>query len=111
MIAVNSLGSQNDGHSRVSYSRSGEQNDLTECMFLSLHHELLIKKQTPPPLFFPVNYLIQSTRCMENLESLMVESGISTDCQVSVRQLTQQSHVSRWYDMCVRSSQSLLSSD
>ncbi len=80
MTAVNSLGSQNGRHSRVRYFRSGEHKDLTECMFLSSHHELLIKKQTPPPLLFPVNSFILST---ENPESSMAESGISTDSQVS----------------------------
>ncbi len=119
MTAVNSLGSQNGRHSRVRYSRSGEQNDLTftftlnhladafiqsdlqlgqntltECMLLSSHHELLIKKQTPPPLLFPVNSFILSTRCTENLESSMAESVIFTDSHVSVRQIMQQSLVS-----------------
>ncbi len=42
MIAVNSLGSQNGQHRSIWNSRSGEQKDLIECMFLSSHHELLI---------------------------------------------------------------------
>ncbi len=116
MTAVNSLGSQNGRQSRVRYSRSGEQNDLTftftfnhladafiqsdlqlgqntlTCMLLSSHHELLIKKQTPPPLLFPVNSFILSTRCTENLESSMAESVIFTDSHVS--EIMQQSLVS-----------------
>ncbi len=41
----------------------------------------------------------------------MAESGTIADIQVSVRQITQQSLVSRWYEMRARSSQTLLSSD
>ncbi len=41
----------------------------------------------------------------------MAESGTIADIQVSVRQITQQSLVSRWYEIRARSSQSLLSSD
>ncbi len=41
----------------------------------------------------------------------MAESGTTADIQVSVRQIMQQSLVSCWYEMCARSSQSLLSSD
>ncbi len=43
--------------------------------------------------------------------SSMAESGTIADIQVYVRQITQQSLVSRWYAMRARSSQSLLSSD
>ncbi len=43
--------------------------------------------------------------------SSMAESGTIADIQVSVRQITQQSLVSCWYEMRARSSQSLLSSD
>ncbi len=43
--------------------------------------------------------------------SLMAESGTIADIQVSVRQITQQSLVSCWYEMRACSSQSLLSSD
>ncbi len=74
MTAVNSLGSQNGRHSRVRYSRSGEHKDLTECMFLSWHHELLIKKQTPPPLLFPVNSFILSARRISRVRWLNLES-------------------------------------
>ncbi len=38
--------------------------------------------------------------------SSMAESGTIADIQVSVRQITQQSLVSRWYEMRARSSQS-----
>ncbi len=41
----------------------------------------------------------------------MAESGTIADIQVSVRQIMQQSLVSRWYEMHACSSQSLLSSD
>ncbi len=41
----------------------------------------------------------------------MAESGTTADIHVSVRQIMQQSLVSRWYEMRARSSQSLLSSD
>ncbi len=41
----------------------------------------------------------------------MAESGTTADIHVSVRQITQQSLVSRWYEMRARNSQSLLSSD
>ncbi len=107
-MAVNSLGSQNGRHRN---SRSGEQKDLIEWRFLSSHHELLIKKQTPPPLLFPVSSFVLSERCTENPVSLMAESGTTADIHVSVRQIMQQSLVSRWYEMHARSSQSLLSSD
>ncbi len=43
--------------------------------------------------------------------SSMAESGTIADIQVSVRQITEQSLVSRWYEMRARSSQNLLSSD
>ncbi len=43
--------------------------------------------------------------------SSMAESGTIADIQVSVRQIMQQSLVSRWNEMHTRSSQSLLSSD
>ncbi len=111
MIAVNSLGSQNGRHRSIWNSRSGEQKDLIECRFLSSHHELLIKKQTPPPLLFPVSSFVLSERCTEKPASSMAESGTIADIQVSVRQITQHSLVSRWYEMRARSSQSLLSSD
>ncbi len=74
MTAVNSIGSQNGRHSRVRYSRSGEHKDLTECMFLSWHHELLIKKQTPPPLLFLVNSFILSARRISRVRWLNLES-------------------------------------
>ncbi len=48
---------------------------------------------------------------MEKPVSSMAESGTIADIQVSVRQITQQSLVSHWYEMRARSSQSLLSSD
>ncbi len=92
-------------------SRSGEQKDLIECRFLSSHHKLLIKKQTPPPLLFPVSSFVLSEQWTENPVSLMAESGTFADIQVSVRQIMLQSLVSRWYEMRARSSQSLLSSD
>ncbi len=110
MIAVISLGSQNGRQRSIWNSRSGEQKDLIECRFLSSHHELLIKKQTPPPLLFPVSSFVLSEWCTENLVSSMAESGTIADIQVSVRQIMQQSLVSRWYEMRDRSSQSLLSS-
>ncbi len=111
MIAVNSLGSQNGRHRSIWNSRSGEQKDLIEWRFLSSHHELLIKKQTPPPLLFPVRSFVMSEQCTENLVSSMAESGTTADIHVSVRQIIQQSLVSHWYEMRARSSQSLLSSD
>ncbi len=92
-------------------SRSGEQKDLIECRFLSSHHKLLIKKQMPPPLLFPVSSFVLSEQWTENPLSLMAESGTFADIQVSVRQIMLQSLVSRWYEMRARSSQSLLSSD
>ncbi len=48
---------------------------------------------------------------IEKPASSMAESGTIADIQVSVRQITQHSLVSRWYEMRARSSQSLLSSD
>ncbi len=65
----------------------------------------------PPPLFFPVSSFVLSEQCTENPMSLMAESGTIADIQLSVRQIMQQSLVSRWYEMRARSSQSLLSSD
>ncbi len=53
----------------------------------------------------------QRSPCTEKPMSSMAESGTIADIQVSVRQITQQSLVSRWYEMRARSSQSLLSSD
>ncbi len=64
-----------------------------------------------PPLLFPVSSFVLSERCTEKPVSSMAESGTIADIQVSVRQITQQSLVSRWYEMRARSSQSLLSSD
>ncbi len=107
MIAVNSLGSQNGRHRSIWNSRSGEQKDLIECRFLSSHHELLIKKQTPPTSAFPCE-LFRSVRAVHGEPC---KSGTTADIHVSVRQLMQQSLVSRWYEMRARSSQSLLSSD
>ncbi len=43
--------------------------------------------------------------------SSMAESGTIADIQVSVRQITQQSLVTRLYEMRARNLQSLLSSD
>lgn len=63
-------------------------------MFLRSHHELLIKKQTPP-LLFPVSSFDLSAQCTENSVSSIAESGTSTDIQVSVKQIMQQSLVSR----------------
>ncbi len=111
MIAVNYLGIQNGRHRSIWNSRSGEQKDLIECRFLSSHHKLLIKKQTPPPLLFPVSSFVLSERCTENPVSSMAECGTTADIHVSVRQIMQQSLVSRWYEMRTRNSQSLLSSD
>ncbi len=68
-------------------------------------------KKHPPPLLFPVSSFVLSERCTEKPVSSMAESGTIADIQVSVRQITQQSLVSRWYEMRARSSQSLLSSD
>ncbi len=76
-------------------SRSGEQKDLIECRFLSSHHKLLIKKQMPPPLLFPVSSFVLSEQWTENPVSLMAESGTFADIQVSVRQIMLQSLVSR----------------
>ncbi len=70
-----------------------------------------IETNTPPPLLFPVSSFVLSERCTEKPVSSMAESGTIADIQVSVRQITQQSLVSRWYEMRARSSQSLLSSD
>ncbi len=75
-------------------SRLGEQKDLIECRFLSSHHKLLIKKQTPPPLLFPVSSFVLSQQWTENPVSLMAESGTFADIQVSVRQIMLQSLVS-----------------
>ncbi len=60
---------------------------------------------------FPVSFFVLSERCTEKPVSSMADSGTIADIQVSVRQITQQSLVSRWYEMRARSSQSLLSSD
>ncbi len=54
----------------------------------------------------PVSSFILSERCTEKPVSSMAESGTIADIQVSVRQITQQSLVSRWYEMRARSSQS-----
>ncbi len=70
-----------------------------------------IETNTPAPLLFPVSSFVLSKRCTEKPVSSMPESGTIADIQVSVRQITQQSLVSRWYEMRARSSQSLLSSD
>ncbi len=67
--------------------------------------------QMPPPLLFPVSSFVLSERCTENPVSSMAESGTTADIHVSVRQIMQQSLVSRWYEMRTRNSQSLLSSD
>ncbi len=64
----------------------------------------------PPPLLFPVSSFVLSKQCTENHVSSMAESGTIAEIQVSVRQITQQSLVSRWYEMRARSSQSVLSS-
>ncbi len=56
-------------------------------------------------------YVMSRDSSKGNPVSSMAESGTIADIQVSVRQITQQSLVSRWYEMCARSSQSLLSSD
>ncbi len=55
--------------------------------------------------------VVDKKRCTENPVSSMAESGTDADIHVSVRQIMQQSLVSRWYEMRARSSQSLLSSD
>ncbi len=60
---------------------------------------------------FPCELLCSIRACTEKPMSSMAESGTIADIQVSVRQITQQSLVSRWYEMHARSSQSLLSSD
>ncbi len=62
-----------------------------------------------PTSAFPCE-LFRSVRAMHG-EPCELESGTIADIQVSVRQITQQSLVCRWYEMCARSSQSLLSSD
>ncbi len=60
-----------------------------------------------------VHVCIMSTSMHSNIEAVssMAKSGTIADIQVSVRQITQQSLVSRWYEMRDRSLQSLLSSD
>ncbi len=64
-----------------------------------------------PASSFPCE-LFHSVRAVhEKPVSSMAESGTIADIQVSVRQITQQSLVSRWYEMHARNSQSLLFSD
>lgn len=68
-------------------------------------------KHTPPPLLFPVRSCDLSARCTENPGSCIAESGTLSDSQVSVRQITQQSRISRWNEIRARSSHSLFSRD
>ncbi len=67
------------------------------------------KETNAPTSAFPCE-LFRSVRA-ENPVSSMAESGTTADIHVSVRQIMQQSLVSRWYEMRARNSQSLLSSD
>ncbi|CAI5669475.1 unnamed protein product [Oreochromis niloticus] len=61
-------------------------------------------KHTPPPLLFPVRSCDLSARCTENPGSCIAESGTLSDSQVSVRQITRQSLISRWNEIRARSS-------
>lgn len=69
---------------------------------------LLITKYTSPPLTFPDNPSDLSAR---NTVGMMAWSGISSDSQVSVRQIMLQSLIFLWKDFLARSSHSLLSTD
>ncbi len=62
--------------------------------------------ETNSALLFPVSSFVLSDRCTEKPVSSMAESGTIADIQVSVRQTTQQSLASCWYEMRARSSQS-----
>ncbi len=69
------------------------------------------KETNAPTSDFPCELFRSVRACTENPVSLMAESGTTADIHVSVRQIMQQSLVSRWYEMRARNSQSLLSSD
>lgn len=111
ITAENFLGSQNSWHMTINYSTSGKQKDFKVCTLLLSHQELLIMRRSPPPLLLSVRSCTLSAWCMEKPGSSMAESSTVSDSQVSVRQITQQSHISRCYDIRARSSHSFFSRD
>lgn len=72
---------------------------------------LLITKYTSPPLTLPVNPFDLSAHHTEYPVGMMAWSGISSDSQVSMRQIMLQSLIFLWKEIIARSSHSLLSTD
>ena len=92
-------------------SKSGEQKDLSSCMFLSSHHVTLAIRHTPPPLFLPERCLFLSARCVEKPAGCTASDCVSPVSHVSVKQRTLQSLMSLWNATLARISSTLLSRD
>ena len=92
-------------------SKSGEQKDLSSCMFPSSHHVSLVMRHTPPPLFLPERCLFLSARCVGKPAGCTAYDSVSPVSHVSVNQRTLQSLMSLWNATLARISSTLLSRD
>ncbi len=65
-------------------------------MFLGSHHFLLMKKHTPPPLFFPASAVLSIRKTEKLSDGVTALSGTEGVSHVSVKQMMLQSPMSRW---------------
>ncbi len=92
-------------------SRWGEQERDRMEMFLGSHHFLLMKKHTPPPLFFPASAVLSIRKTEKLSDGVTALSGTEGVSHVSDKQMMLQSLMSRWKLILALRSSILLSKD
>ncbi len=80
-------------------------------IFLESHHFLLIKKHTPPPLFFPASADLSIRKTEKLSDGVTAVSGSVGVSHVSVKQKMLQSLMSRWKLILALRSSILFSKD
>ncbi len=78
---------------------------------LGSHHFLLMKKHTPPPLFFPASAVLSIRKTEKLSDGVTALSGTEGVSHVSVKQMMLQSLMSRWKLILALRSSILLSKD
>ncbi len=80
-------------------------------IFLESHHFLLIKKHTPPPLFYPASADLSIRKTEKLSDGVTAVSGTDGVSHVSVKQKMLQSLMSRWKLILALRSSILFSKD
>lgn len=116
--AMNSLGNLNGWHRRVRYSPISappppsllKVSGPIPCFYIQKLATLIVKYM-PPPLTYPDNTFDLLARNTENTVGMMPWSDVSSDSQVSVRQIKLQSLISLCKEILAHSSHNLWSKD